>query len=160
MVLRDFNLHYTLWGEKGIRNDIEAEELIEIMKNFGLISIMPLEIITYEKGHKRSIIDLCLEFLGITAQVIRSRIDNKINHDSDYLPIAISINLRMPQITRAPIRRWKKMDGEIFQKALREKLPKLKRLNTFTALDYYTEKVVHAIWKAAEAATSTNNPTA
>jgi hypothetical protein len=52
------------------------------------------------------------------------------------------------------------MNGEAFQNTLQEKLPKLKRLSTITALDRYTKKVAHAIWKAAEAATSTNNPTA
>jgi hypothetical protein len=52
------------------------------------------------------------------------------------------------------------MNGEAFQNTLQEKLPKLKRLSIITALDCYTEEVAHAIWKAAEAATSIINPTA
>jgi hypothetical protein len=63
------------------------------MENYGFTSIMPSEVIIYEKDHKRSIIDLCLKISGITAQVIQSQIDNKINHDSNHLPIATSINL-------------------------------------------------------------------
>jgi hypothetical protein len=70
MVLGDFNLYHTLWGEKGIRNDTEAEELVEIMENYGLTSTMPPGVITYEKDYKNSTIDLCLGTPGITAQVI------------------------------------------------------------------------------------------
>jgi arsenate reductase-like glutaredoxin family protein len=75
----------------------------------------------------------------------------KMDHDSDHFPIATKINLRIPQTTRASIRRWKKMDGKVFQKTLQEKLPKLKRLSIITSLDCYTEKVARAIRQAAQA---------
>jgi hypothetical protein len=40
------------------------------MENYGLTSIMPLEIITYKKDYERSIIDLCLKIPGIIARMI------------------------------------------------------------------------------------------
>jgi hypothetical protein len=80
-----------------------------------------------------------------------------MDHDSDYLPIATSINLQIPQTIRASTRKWKEINGEAFQNTLQEKPPKLKKLTTTIALNRYTKKVAHAILKAAEAAIFTNN---
>jgi hypothetical protein len=68
-----------------------------------------------------------------------------MNHDSDYLFIAISINLRISQTTRASTRRWKEINGKAFQNILQKKLPKLKKLNIITTLDRYTKKMAYAI---------------
>jgi hypothetical protein len=88
------------------------------MENYGLTSTMPPGIIIYKKDYKRSIIDLCLGTPGITARMIQSQIDNKMDHDSDHFSIATSINLRILQTIRAPTKRWKEMNGEAFQNIL------------------------------------------
>ncbi|GKT52007.1 uncharacterized protein ColSpa_12188 [Colletotrichum spaethianum] len=99
IVVGDFNLYHELWGGSEIRKpDAEARELIELMEDFDLINQLPVGTITYMEGDGRSTIDLCLITVGLVDRLIKYGIDDNVNHESDHLPIATSLDLTIAQL--------------------------------------------------------------
>ncbi|KAL4412141.1 zinc knuckle [Colletotrichum abscissum] len=86
--------------------------------------------------------------------------DNNIDHDSDHLPIATSLNLAVTELQREEKRKWKAIDKDIFIETLRRSLPQLRRPRTKAALDRYVETTIDALSAAIKAAvpTSTLSP--
>lgn len=104
--------------------------------------------ITYEEGDHRSTIDLCWVTLGLVDRVTRSEVDRELDHDSDHLPISISLDLSVMLSENKPRRNWKKLNEKEFCEALKQTLPRLKRPRTKSALDAYTKEIIDAINKA------------
>ena len=69
-----------------------------------MTSMLELGTITYEEGEGKSTIDLCWIILGIVDRIIKSIVDRAIDHDSDYLPISISLDVRT-NLTEVKLRR-------------------------------------------------------
>lgn len=77
-----------MWGgPEVLRTEAEAEDLVEIMEDYNLTSILSPGTITYEEGERQATIDLCLVTLGLAYRVIRSQVDRGLDHDSDHLPV-------------------------------------------------------------------------
>lgn len=87
--------------------------------------------------------------LGLMDRVIKTKVDREIHHDSDHLPISISLDLRVLQHQHKPRRNWKNLDDKKFCEALEETLPTLARPRTRAALDTYTEEVAKTVSTAA-----------
>ncbi|PPJ61057.1 hypothetical protein CBER1_07390 [Cercospora berteroae] len=151
MVIGDFNLHHSLWGgEHIVRPDAEAIELIEIMEQNALQSTFPSGTITYEEGSSRTTIDLCLATIGLMDRVVRSQVDHELDHDSDHLPIATTIDLQLPRRTETARRNWKRLDEKQYREILEETLPPLQRPRTKAALDRYVEQITTTINEAVD----------
>jgi len=94
VLLSDFNLHHPLWG--GLNREVtnpESEDLIDIIGDFALHNTLPPGTVTYEEGRSRSTINLCLVTTGLTKQVIKSKVDRSLDHNSDHLPISTTLDL-------------------------------------------------------------------
>lgn len=103
MVVGDFNLYYELWGGSHVaRIKLEAEDLVEILEEYDLTSMLAPGSITYEEGQKQSTIDLCLVTPGVVDRVIRCEVDRGLNHDSDHLPIVIIVDTSVKPLHREP----------------------------------------------------------
>ncbi|KAJ3552812.1 hypothetical protein NPX13_g11028 [Xylaria arbuscula] len=153
IVLGDFNLHHKLWGGTDIREaDQEADDLIEIMEDYGLTNALLPGTVTYEEAGAHTTIDLCLVTIGLADRIVRSEVDRDLDHDSDHLPIATIFDLRATQLRKKPARNWRELNSEKFQETLARKLPGLRRLRTIAALEEYVRDVSTAIWEAADEA--------
>lgn len=151
IVLGDFNLHHRFWGGSRVRHEEqEAKDLLEIMENLDMTSMLEPGIITYEEGNGRSTIDLCWTTLGMVDRIIQSIVDRSMDHDSDHLPISILLDIRTSLAEAKPRRRWEHLDTEEFCSILRTTLPTRKRPRTRVALDAYTQELVDAVNKAAD----------
>ncbi|KAK1471623.1 zinc knuckle, partial [Colletotrichum abscissum] len=130
------------------------------MDDMNLMSQLRAGTITYEEGDRRTTIDLCLVTLGLVDRMTRCEVDNNINHDSDHLPIATSLNLAVTELQREEKRKWKANDKETFIETLRGSLPQLRRPRTKAALDGYVGKTIDALSVAIKTAvpTSTLSP--
>ena len=59
IILGDFNLHYELWGGLTVRErDPELDDLINLVEDFQLSSLLPTGIIIYDDKNTQSYIDL------------------------------------------------------------------------------------------------------
>jgi ribonuclease HI len=151
IALGDFNLHHRFWGGSRVqREEQEAKDLLEIMENLDMTSMLEPGTITYEEGDGRSTIDLCWTTLGMVDRVIKSTVDRDMDHDSDHLPISILLDVRVNLMETKLKRRWKNLDTEKFCEVLRHSLPPRRRPRTKAALDKYTRELVDAITRAAD----------
>ncbi|PQE33841.1 reverse transcriptase protein [Rutstroemia sp. NJR-2017a WRK4] len=52
IIIGDFNLHYELWGDPTTRTDPESDELIDIIEEFQLVSLLPAGIVIYDDKNR------------------------------------------------------------------------------------------------------------
>jgi hypothetical protein len=148
-----------MWGSANVRHtDPESADLLAIMEDFNLYSTLPPGTITYEEGTSRTIIDLCLVTVGLINRVIRSQVDQDLDHDSDHLSISTVIYLWVQQLDTSPKQDWKRLDEGMYHKALRQALPPLRRPADKIALDTYVQEVVGAIQRAIDKAIPHTRP--
>jgi len=151
IALGDFNLHHRFWGGPRVQHEEqEAKDLLEIMENLDMTSMLEPGTITYEEGDGRSTIDLCWTTLGMVDRIIKSTVDRDMDHDSDHLPISILLDVRTSLTEAKPKRRWKHLDTEKFCEELKHVMPPRRRPRTRLALDAYTQELADAISKAAD----------
>ena len=83
-------------------------------------------------------------------RIIKSTVDQDIDHDSDHVPISILLDVRTNLNKTKPRRHWKNLDTEKFCDVLRQSLPTRGRPRTKATLDQYTQELVDAITHAAD----------
>jgi hypothetical protein len=92
-----------MWGGANVRHtDPKSADLLAIIEDFNLDSTLPPRTITYEEGTSRTTIDLCLVTVGLVNRVIRSQVNQDLNHDSNHLPISTVIDMRVQQLNTSP----------------------------------------------------------
>ncbi|KAI1531407.1 pol-like protein [Pyrenophora tritici-repentis] len=128
------------------------------MEDFNLGSTLPPGTITYEERASRTTIDLCLVTVGLVDRVVRSQVDRDLDHDSDHLPISTVMDMRIQQLDATPKRDWKRLDEAVYNKALKQALPTLRRPANKTALDTYVQEIVGAIQGAIDKAIQYSRP--
>jgi hypothetical protein len=84
MILGDFNLHRGYWGGLEVRHeDPEAEDLIDIIHAHSLTSTLAPGTVTFDNRNFTSSIDLCYITLGLADRIIRSGVDQEMDHKLD-----------------------------------------------------------------------------
>lgn len=153
ILLGDFNLHHPLWGGSAVRRTHrESEDLIAVIEDFGLNSTLPPGIITFQEGAWQSTIDLCMVTTGLVDRVIRSEIDQELDHDSDHLPISTVLDLTVQRLHNTPRKNYRRLRENVYTKTLKQALPPLRRPATKAALDAYVHEMVEAIKEAIDKA--------
>jgi YD repeat-containing protein len=154
IILGDFNLHHELWGGPTVRPDPESDDLIDLVEEFQLSSLLPTGTVTFDDRNAQSCIDLCYGSQDLVARVITCSIDPSIDHNSDHLPITTMLDLRTMQRPEVDTHDWSSMDEKEFRTCLTRELPTLRCPKTKAALDRYVGEVVAAI----QAATNYSTP--
>lgn len=93
MVLRDFKLHYSNWKDPNCYSDLLASDLVILAEQYHLAQLLPLETITYSKGFGKLTIDLFFATSLIAENFLTCKIVDDFNHNSDHMPILITISL-------------------------------------------------------------------
>jgi hypothetical protein len=106
-----------------------------VTASHGLTSTLVPGTIAFDDRNYTSSIDLCFATEDLVDQIIRSGVDQEMDHNSDHLPITTTLDIRGVQTRPNLTRDWKSTDEEKPQKILREHLPELRRPRTKTALD-------------------------
>jgi hypothetical protein len=107
IILGDFNLHHELWGGLTVRErDPESDDLIDIMEEYQLGSLLPADTVTYDDKNGQSCIDLCYGTQDLVDRVVKCGVDYEMDHNSDHLPIITILDLRTIQRQQAETRDW------------------------------------------------------
>lgn len=107
VVLGDFNLHHSLWGGSDVQTtEAEAGDLITIIEEHVLYTTLAPGTITYRERQLRSSIYLCFVTAGLVERVIKSEVDEELDHDSDHLPISTILDISAPTAEVAPRKNW------------------------------------------------------
>ena len=154
MICSDFNRHDTLWGgyaalkDDGRQN--EAEEILELMREYRLQSLLQPGTLTWEHQTRGqcSTVDVILATAMLAGSITRCRI-YPVDHGSDHTAVDIGIDLapdRYPQrIGRRMYKNadWERIRQEVSQ-AIREP-PTIGQLQTTDDLDKESERFMRAI---------------
>jgi hypothetical protein len=145
IILGDFNLYYELWGGLTVRErDPESDDLIDLVEDFQLGSLLPTGTITYDDKNAQSCIDLCYSTQDLVDRVITCSVDPSMDHNSDHLSITTRLDLRIMQRPKVNTHDWSNIDEKEFRIRLARELPPLRCPKTKPALDRYVGEVVAA----------------
>lgn len=146
IILGDFNLHHELWGGRTVRaSDPESDDLIDLIEEYQLGSLLPTGTITYDDENAQSCIDFCYGTQDLVDRLITCNTDPSIGHNSDNLPITTTLDLRIIQRPKVDTHDWSSMDEKEFRMSLARDLPLPRCSKTKPALDRYAGDVVAAI---------------
>jgi exonuclease III len=154
IILGDFNLHHELWGGRTVRErDPESDDLINIIEEYQLGSLLPADTVTYDDQNAQSCIDLCYGTQDLVDRVVKCGVDQGMDHNSDHLPITTILDLRTIQRQQAEIHDWSSINEKELRTSFARKLPTPRCPKSRTALDRYVGEVIKAIQSAIEHAT-------
>jgi YD repeat-containing protein len=154
IILGDFNLHHELWGGLTVRErDPESDDLINIMEEYQLGSLLPADTVTYDDKNAQSCIDLCYGTQDLVGRVVKCGVDHEMDHNSDHLPITTILDLRTMQRQHAETRDWSSIDEKELRTSLARELPTTRCPKSRHALDRYVVEVTKAIQSAIKHAT-------
>jgi hypothetical protein len=151
IILGDFNLHHKLWGGLTVReSDPESDDLIDIIEEYRLSSLLPADTVTYDNKDAQSCIDLCYGTQDLANRVVKCGVDDEMDHNSDHLPITTILDLRTIQRKQVKTRDWSSIDQKELRAKLARELPTLRCPKSRHALDRYVGEVTKAIQSAIE----------
>lgn len=124
IALGNFNLHHESWeGPEASTTHIEkSEELLLVMQKWGLEQMVPVGTATYKESIGENTINLIFTILLLLENLVRCKIAEDFDHDSDHQPILSERTLQMidkPADSRCLLA---KMDDVLLIKTLQEKL--------------------------------------
>ena len=101
VVAGDFSRQDVLWGGEAVSDERqgEAEPIIEMMGEQGLVSLLKRGTITRSQGGNKSTIDLMLATQGLANSMSCCKIHD-IDHGSDRLAVESRFNLKVPAQTQ------------------------------------------------------------
>ena len=161
IIAGDFNLHHPLWNPQEYnRHDHQADELIEMMADHGLRTILPPGTITYPSA--KTAIDLVWGNENVERNVIKCQISKNNDHGSDHYPIEIRIDQqpRPPHSNALPPHNYAKTNWKYLEFKLAQYLPEIIDSDTAApqTIDQFTKDVVRAIQKVVNETTPRKNP--
>jgi ribonuclease HI len=164
LVLGDFNLHHPFWSTRHRHVNIgvqAAEPLLNIIEGFDLQLLTVPGTPTHRWKDGESTIDLTFASEDIASRVIHCRIDTRLDHDSDHLPIATTIDWSWQPAPPSRKRLWAKTNVPLLQQTVKNRLPQVPKateLQDEESFDRYVSAIIGAIDAGIEASTPWSNP--
>jgi SET domain len=103
-----------------------------------------------------STIDLTFASEDMASRVIHCKIDPRLDHDSDHLPITVAFNWSWKPATLLRKRLWAKTNIPLLQQTVKNRLslvPEATELNDKESVDEYVRYIVNALNAGIEAST-------
>lgn len=167
VVLGDLNLHHPSWGGPSypLQHKL-ADTLLDIVREADMELILPEGTITRDcqKGstHEQTTIDLVFATSALRQQLIKCDIERSREQSSDHLPIHTEFEWHDTGLTSKPSQRraWKKLDTQLFTMSLIQRTNHLENhpLTTRNKINWFTERLIDSITKAAEDSTPWARP--
>ena len=96
MLLNNFNLYHSLWGEVALLTQYyAADQLINLTNMYDFELITPQDLVKIFLNDQKSTLDLIFLFLDLSKYLIFCTVEFTLNHESDHLFIYIILNLQM-----------------------------------------------------------------
>lgn len=163
VVLGDFNLYHPMWSTEHRRPPgPSVQPLLTIVETSQLQLLTVPGTPTHRWGNGESTIDLTFASEDIAQRVVYCKIDDRVDCDSDHLPIGLAIDWSWQPATPAKKRLWSKTNETILQQTVHERLN-----NTVAAepkdeeaIDRLISDIVGALNAGIDASTPWANPSA
>lgn len=156
LIVGDFNRHDQLWGGDEIlaARQGEADEIIEMMTEYSLSSLLPRGTKTWKGGNHESTVDLVLASESLTSNLIKCG-THDTDHGSDHRTIETVFGMEVPEqqhqerllFKNAP---WKTINARIT--ANLEKVP------TEGTVQQNTDRLMEAVLEAVHTLTPRTKP--
>ena len=125
VIIRDFNLHHPSWD--GLSYSIQhklTDTLLDIVRETDMDLTLSQDTITRDcqrdNSHEQTIIDLVFTTSVLRQQLVRYKIETKLDHSSNHLPIHTEFEWNNTDllIKTTPKKTWKKLNVKKFYKNL------------------------------------------
>lgn len=119
----DFNRHDQLWGGDEVtgRRQGEADAIIDLMDEHGLLSLLPRGTKTWERGSAESTIDLVLASSELAEEMVHCGI-HQTEHGSDHRAIQTEFDLTTPERTASPRLLFKNAPWNTIKERVKDRL--------------------------------------
>ena len=165
LVLGDFNLHHPLWStaHRNVNRGISAAQpLLTIIEEFHLQLLTVPGTSTHRWKQGESTIDLTFASGDIASRMIHCKVDTRLDHNSDHLPIAVVIDWNWQPATLLSKRLWAKTNLPLLQQTVNERLSQAARtvieLKDKESIDEYVRLIIDALHAGINASTPWSNP--
>ena len=162
VVLGDFNLHHPLWSttQPRVGQDPYVQGLLTIVEDFQLELLTVPGTPTHRWKDGESTIDLAFASEDVASRIIRCKIDRNLDHDSDHLPIDLTIDWNWQQAIPIRKRLWAKTDKTILRKTVQEQLQRCEpvTLDNNSSIDEFVAFILYAVTQGIDASTPWSNP--
>jgi endonuclease/exonuclease/phosphatase family metal-dependent hydrolase len=164
LVLGDFNLHHPLWSTRHHHNNrgiAAAQPLLAVIENFNLQLLTVPGTATHRWKAGESTIDLTFASEETASRAISCKIDDRLDCDSDHLPIRVVIEWNWQDTPPERKRMWAKTDLPILLQTVSDRLLQTTsavELEDETSIDEYTQSIATALNAGIEASTPWSNP--
>ncbi len=156
IILRDFNLHHSLWSDSARSTQHDAiDQLLDVVYQTQLRLTLSSSTITWKTRNSCNIIDLIFMFEELQKRLIHCMIRSKLNQSSNHISISIKIMLEMNLKIERQRRAWKKIDVEKFISFWRD-LVASASLNRRQHVEKYAIRIRQSIESAMNIAMSWN----
>jgi len=162
IVLGDFNLHHPLWSatRRPSGQGPSAHRLLTIIQDFQLDLLTTPGTPTHRWKDGVSTIDLTFASEDIASRVTHCKIARNLDHDSDHLPIDLTIDWSAQSATPARKRLWAKTDTAVLRQTVTARLRPCEsmELKDTDSIDSYVTSIVTALDAGIDASTPWSNP--
>ena len=117
IMLDDFNLYHTMWGESEASIDERADELIFMAEEFVMEQALPVGTVTYEENCQTTI-DLLFATPALTVNIIKCDTENDFESGSNHLSILTKLKLAMIESVSTTRRNFNKLNADTLRETL------------------------------------------
>ena len=163
VVLGDFNLHHPQWSDVWTRSPSrEASVLLDMLIQYHLWQVTPPGMKTHRCQSSDTTIDLTFCTSALHQRLIRCKVADDLDCDSDHLPISIWLSWQWNHSTAQRSRKWQSTDTDRLRSAVQRELHRAEPLDWDTpqALDDQVEHLVHSLTTGVNDSTPWKNPSA
>ena len=162
LILGDFNLHHPLWSPQRLRarESSRADQLLTLVEDFQLQLITVPGTATHRWQGGESTIDLTFASEDVASNVIRCKIDRRLDYDSDHLPIAVAIDWSWQPAAPTRQRLWAQTDDEILRQTVTDHLGtcEVRELSNEKSIDDLVSLIIEALDAGIAASTPWSDP--
>jgi len=96
---------------------------LDIQDQHQLVQLTPQGLVTYQSHNSESTLDLTFATPGLSNRVVECDVRLEVHHDSDHLPITITLDLNPPTPPPPERRVWDRVDVNLLLKSLNKNIP-------------------------------------
>ena len=154
-------LHHPLWSTRHLRGGEEAraEQLLGLIEDFQLQLLTVHGTTTHRWQGGESTIDLTFASEDIASHVVHWRIDHRLDHDSDHLPIDVAIDWSWQPAVPIRKRLWTQTNRDTLRQTVKDRLRncEVTECSNKESIDELVFLIIHALDAGIAASTLWSN---
>ena len=156
LIAGDFNRHDQLWGgdEVSLARQGEADQIIDLMADFSLSSLLPRGTKTWQDGSRETTIDLVLASEGLVETMSRCT-THGTDHGSDHCTIDTMFDMGVADVPHQPRLLFKNAPWKMINTRIQQAL---ETTNKIGKVQEDTDRLMSVVSEALQALTPTSRP--